>query len=702
QLLQQENKAQVFWDVDKFYLTDEDQEAGVFIRKHFSKLNTTKEPKWIENSLQEQEKLFYEIECSGNILQTKAFNNFFNQETISASEDTVIVLADEKLLLPLLSSLPEKLSGVNVTMGFPLKDAPLSSFILKYIRLFYHIKSDVESHNFYYKEFFELLKEPFISDFLEKKYNLTVNDVEQIFIKNRIIYFKITDLANLIASEKQIIATEFYDLFRFKELTLHQLLEKLKQLIRLKRELLNEELVIDKIELEILFEWNKLLVQLQNTLKTNQYISSVKSLLYVLNQMLPGYKIDFYGEPLSGIQIMGMLETRNLDFENVLMLSVNEGVLPKGKPVQTFIPFEVKKHFDLPTVYEKDAIFAYHFYRLLQYPETIALFYNNEKDELGSNQEKSRFIHQILNDLPKFKHHKLIYNAADKTLNEISKKVKITPEIREQIIAYLTSDKGVSPTALNTFLDCPLDFYFKYILKIKEQDTLEENIEASTMGTIIHNALKELYQNKIGHTLTANDIEVFEKRVPEIVQQLFKNEFKNENYYRFGQNKIIYEFTHKIIYNFLEEEKKQLQSTEIKILGLEENISSSIELKIKGEKISIKLNGQIDRIDEINGQLRIVDYKTGKDKNDKKYVFQLKIYTLLYFLVNGRLPNNSGLLFLINKEPKFKSILKKKEEINQDFIEAVKEEIEEIIDKMLNAEYFSHNEKATYCILCEK
>ena len=280
--------------------------------------------------------------------------------------------------------------------------------------------------------------------------------------------------------------------------------------------------------------------------------------------------------------------------------------------------------------------------------------------------------------------------------------MKITPEIREQIIAYLTSDKGVSPTALNTFLDCPLDFYFKYILKIKEQDTLEENIEASTMGTIIHNALKELYQNKIGHTLTANDIEVFEKRVPEIVQQLFKNEFKNENYYRFGQNKIIYEFTHKIIYNFLEEEKKQLQSTEIKILGLEENISSSIELKIKGEKISIKLNGQIDRIDEINGQLRIVDYKTGKDKNDKKYVFQLKIYTLLYFLVNGRLPNNSGLLFLINKEPKFKSILKKKEEINQDFIEAVKEEIEEIIDKMLNAEYFSHNEKATYCILCEK
>jgi RecB family exonuclease len=701
QLLQHENKAKVFWDVDSFYIKDYDQEAGLFIRKHLDKLNKNDEPKWISSNLQTQKKIFNEIECSGNILQTKALSKYLTSENTPNNDNTVIVLADEKLLIPVLSSLPENIKNVNVTMGFPLKETPLTSFILKYIRLFYHVLASIENHEFYFKDFFDIINEPFFTDLLKKKFNLTVSQLENLFIQNQIVYFTLSELKELLQSElKTEDIQEFIQLFDLELLSIEQLLNNIKNIIYLKRAVLKEDNILEKIELETIFEWNRLIIQLQKTIKANAYIQSVKSLLFVLKQLLPQYKIDFYGEPLSGIQIMGMLETRNLDFSEVLMLSVNEGILPMSRITQTFIPYEVKKYFDLPTVYEKDAIFAYHFYRLLQYPEKIALFYNNEKDDLGANGEKSRFIHQILNDLPNFQHQKYIYHAETETLKNQNKKIIITPEIREQILAYLTSDKGISPSALNKFINCPLDFYFTYILGIREEESIEETIEANVMGSIIHNVLEELYKQNKGKVLTEADIKLYKNQLPKLIQEQFKLKYKNANYYKYGQNKIIYELTQTLIKNLLEQENNSLKSNEIKIIALEERFKLPHTINIKNKELTINLTGIIDRIDTENGDTRIIDYKTGSNKISDEYKFQLKLYTLMYYLRYNQLPQKTGIIFLIDKHPKFTEV-NKNNSINTETIDLIKNEITDVIDQMLNLDYYEHNTKAKYCLMCE-
>ncbi len=703
--LRQNNQARIFWDIDEFYLKDAEQEAGVFIRKHLKNiaLHTREDIKWISRNLQTENKVLNEIECNGNILQAKALHDFCVNENISPDEETVIVLADESLLLPVLSSLPEQVAQVNVTMGLPLKDTPLTSFMLKYIRLFYHVTAGLEKHNFYYKDFFEVLNEPFFSILLDKKFGLTVKEIQEIFRENNLIYFTLQDLHQAFSEKKTDEMLDFYRLFQFSEtVSVTQIIDKLKHILYLKRTVLDTQKTIDSIELEVIFEWNKLLVQLQDIIRKNQCIRTVKSLLFVLKQLLPQHRIDFYGEPLAGIQVMGMLETRNLDFSQVLMLSVNEGILPFGKTAQTFIPFEVKKHFGLPTHYEKDAIYAYHFYRLLQYPEKITLFYNNEKDELGAGGEKSRFIHQIINDLPNFSVTKKIYHAANTTSETLVKRIKNTAEIREKIIEYLTHPKGVSPSALNTFMNCPLDFYNKYILGIKENENIEENIEANVMGDIIHSTLEKLYTPYINNILTESIISKCLQEYSGVLQQEFTGKFKNKNYYRYGQNKIIYELTNTMIYNFLQFEKQAAKKNQTVILGLEKKIKEEIQINYQGQPLTIFLTGKIDRIEQYNDHLRIIDYKTGRaqDSLSKAYRFQLQYYAYLYFLQNQKLPNSSGLYYLSQKSPKLVSLLPKNEVLNQEYIQLIEEEIQTVILSILETEYFEHNSKSNYCVIC--
>ncbi len=704
-VLLQHNQAKIYWDIDEFYLHDTEQEAGVFIRKHLKniKLNAREEVKWISRNLQTENKVLHEIECNGNVLQAKALHDVCINEKISPDEETVIVLADESLLLPVLSSLPEQVEQVNVTMGLPLNDTPLTSFVLKYIRLFYYATTDLEKHNFYYKDFFEVLNEPFFSVLLDKKFGLTINEIQTVFRENNLIYFTLQDLHQAFSDKKNDEMPAFYHLFQFSEtVSIAQIIDKLKHILYLKRTVLDTQKTIDSIELEIIFEWNKLLVQLQDIIRKNQCIHTVKSLLFVLKQLLPQHRIDFYGEPLAGIQVMGMLETRNLDFSQVIMLSVNEGILPFGKHTQTFIPFEIKKHFGLPTHYEKDAIYAYHFYRLLQYPEKITLFYNNEKDELGSGGEKSRFIHQIINDLPNFKVTKKTYHAANTTSKNISKRIQNTSGIREKIIAYLTNPKGVSPSALNTFTNCPLDFYNKYILGIKENENIEENIQANVMGKIIHNTLEKLYMPYLNNRLTESIMAKCLQEYTGVLQQEFTGKFKNENYYRYGQNKIIYELTDTMIYNFLQFEKQASKKNEVIILGLEKQIKEAIQIDYEGQSLTIFLTGKIDRVEQYNNQLRIIDYKTGRAQSglSPAYRFQLQCYAYLYFLQNQQLPNASGLYYLSQKSPKFTSMLKRNETLNQEYIQSVEQEIQTLIVSILQTEYFEHNSKSEYCAIC--
>jgi hypothetical protein len=288
---------------------------------------------------------------------------------------------------------------------------------------------------------------------------------------------------------------------------------------------------------------------------------------------------------------------------------MNEGFLPSGKSNNSFIPFDVKREVGLPTYHEKDAIFSYHFFHLIQRAKTIYILYNTETDDFGSG-EQSRFITQLeilQNKLPNHTLNKIIVspNVINDTL-EI-KLIEKSDEIVKQINEV--AKKGFSPTTLTSYINNPIDFYKQKILKIKQVNEIEETVASNTLGTIIHKTLEELYIPYAGKYLLLNDIKKIKKEASKTIKKYFK--FENENGdITTGKNLIIFEIAKQYIQNFLNQENKLLKDgKQLKIIALEKDIE--IDLSIKGIKFPIKVKGQIDRIDELDGALRIIDYKTG-------------------------------------------------------------------------------------------
>ncbi len=300
-----------------------------------------------------------------------------------------------------------------------------------------------------------------------------------------------------------------------------------------------------------------------------------------------------------------MLETRVLDFENIILTSTNEGVLPAGSQQNSFIPFDVKLAFGLPTYREKDAIFSYHFFRLIQRAKNIFILYNTEHDAFGSG-EKSRFVTQLEMMRSDIVHKNIAPKVipSKTTLKEVSKNEATLARLKELAI------KGISPSALTNYLHNPISFYKQKILKIKEYDEVEETVAFNTLGTVVHEALDELYTPFVGKFLSQEIVTEMQKGAKDLVTKHFKLQFKNGDLTT-GKNRLIFEVANRFVANFLSKEVDLLKGdkNQLKIIATEENLAA--EIKIEGIDFPIKLHGQVDRVDELNGVLRIIDYKTG-------------------------------------------------------------------------------------------
>jgi len=289
------------------------------------------------------------------------------------------------------------------------------------------------------------------------------------------------------------------------------------------------------------------------------------------NQILKNERLSFQGEPLHGLQLMGMLETRALDFETVIITSVNEGILPGGKNEFSFIPFDVKKYFGLPTYQEKDAIFSYHFQRLLLRAKTVYLIYNTETDGYGAG-EKSRFLTQLEINNPAIA-KKIIspkLQQTKSTLLEIQK----TPEVLERLKTVFS--EGISPSALANYIYNPISFYEQKVLKIKEVDEVEETIAANTMGTVIHDVLEHMYKPFIGKFVIKDHIVGMRKSINELLNIYFEKHYLKGNI-ETGKNKLIFEVSKKYIQNFLKAELNEInQNKQLKIIALEERMETRL------------------------------------------------------------------------------------------------------------------------------
>lgn len=636
-----EGLAETLWDTDSYYLNDDEQEAGSFIRKYINreKLFNKKEFRWKENLLLTEEKNITIIGVAKDVGQAKTAGDILQkaaEKGINFSE-TALVLADENLLFPVLHSLPDEVK-VNVTMGYPLKNHPLTG-LFQTVFSMQETAEKLGNNGFYFRDVLHLFSQPYFIA-LTADNRRWVKLREEYIRNNNRVFICFGDVAKDAGSSMLLVETLFSSWKGSPVDAIHSLLQL--------SELLKNDFLKDKdrnaADAEFLFELQKVITQLQTWLIEGNEVKEIKTLALLFKRLVSAATLPFYGEPLTGLQIMGMLETRTLNFENVILLSASEGFLPASGRSHSFIPYEIKKQYGIPVTNDKDSIFAYHFYRLLQRAKNIHILYNTEPGDLGGG-EKSRFIRQLLSELPS-NNKNLKITELLMTLPASSKAVDdtITVEKNEAIMQRLLqmAEKGFSPSALNTYKTCKLQFYFQNVVKLSESEEVEETLEVDTFGTIIHAVLEELYKPLEGSEITKADIKEMEPRIEEITKKAFISVYKSEETAT-GKNLISLRIAQRYVERFLKTEIEFIETRHVVSLLTTEQ---KLEGKININGLVVNLRGTADRIDKLDNHIiRVIDYKTGKAapkeitvKNfadlafspDLNKAFQLFFYVWLY------------------------------------------------------------------------
>ncbi len=588
------NLASIYWDSNP-NLFNNANEAGVFLRKYKTTWAYYKKAPflWMDETNLEERNIEF-IGAPKNITQIKYAGELLSK--FENHQNTALVLADENLLALTLNSLPNSVKNINITMGYPLKDIPFSNLFEKLFKL--HLNQQKfnkkTQHQFYYKDVLNLLNDPF----LNKLHGETLQKIVAKLKSENTIFLSKKAIEDCISNPEKEQLENVLILFTFSN-NVNTIIKQCSNLINVLKN------YVDGVDKEYLYRFYTVFKQLETLNGSYNHITNLKTLAQFYNQLLNNEKLAFQGEPLKGLQLMGMLETRALDFETVIITSVNEGILPGSKNENSFLPFDVKKYFKMPTYQEKDAIFSYHFQRLLQRAKNVYLIYNTETDGYGSG-EKSRFLTQLEINNPSIK--KTIINPKVQKHEEILLQIEKTPDVINKLKAVFT--KGISPSALATYIYNPISFYEQKVLEIRDDDEVEETIAANTMGSVIHDVLEQLYKPFIGVFLSKENIVQMQQQTPELLIKFFEKHYKKGNI-ETGKNKLIFEVCKNHINRFLKQELSLIhKGNKLKILALEAKLNCNII--IEGIGFSINLRGIVDRIDELNGSTRIIDYKTGK------------------------------------------------------------------------------------------
>ena len=729
--LVKDKKATIIWDADKYYLDNVNYEAGLFLRKNFS--NSWLDTKTnIGNYFNDIPKHIDIVAVPKQMGQAQVVSHQLNQwiKQGKSLNKTAVVLADESLLFPILNQLPEDVKHVNITMEYPLRLSPIYDLIDNLISLHQSTKKAGASSSFYFADVFKILQNS-----LFKKYYKSFDPTIQL----QFIIQKIID-KNYVWLNNKVLAELFLENYKYIENLFNswsnssQGISAMSQIISVFNSSDNEALQLSSTEKEYLHVFTKYFNRLQSLIQTHNYLDSLLTLKSLYKQIIGAASVPFIGEPLQGLQIMGVLETRTLDFENIILLGVNEGVLPSGKSANSFIPNDLKRYHGMPLYGDKDAVYAYHFYRILQRASNVLITYNTEHSVLGSG-EKSRFITQLQFELKKYNQQHTIteqmlsggaLSASNRNVISISKtELNLAP-----IIKKLTTNSqydGLSPSALISYKDCALRFFFRYGVGIKETEDVEESAEANTQGSILHESLEMLYKPFIGRVLTEENIKECLSKTEECVNLIFQNYFSQRES-QFGKNflqqKVLYEYVNKLLRNDLKLIQNSKKTNELlSLIDLEKTLSASLTIDINGVETLVYLKGSADRIDKLGNNIRVIDYKSSVKTDDKfkftnfedlfkdsKYNKMLQLFMYAWLVVKNNLAKPEELQPCIipfkkfEEQPKFiledvkgGSILNFTSELLEEFETHLKFEILEMIS---DETYFTQTKDEDKCEYC--
>lgn len=589
--LLQWNKAQCFFQADRYYFNDERQEAGKFLRNHktWKEFDDDRAFQWIEDDFNQPKKIkVYEV--SGNVTQTKVLPEIFKEINNKTYSNTAVVLLDENLL-PASLDVMHDVDNLNITMGFPLKNLSFSNAVK---RLFY-LQKQLEKNklSYYYRDVFPILEElpksvedeQIINDFKAK-----IEERNIVYISRKLLHELLGGLSYYGILQKATGTNGYLDM-------LIGFCQQVKWL------------EIDDIQYENVSHFENAFRIIKNQLTPYNIEIKMETLEILINQHINSESIDFQGEPLRGLQIMGLLETRLLNFENVILLSVNEGKLPLGNSQNTYIPFDIRRFFDLHTFLENDSIYAYHFYRLIQDAKNVHLLYNALSSGVNTG-EKSRFITQIEMESSHDIEHLIIENSSEPITTKPIEIAK-THIVQQRLQKW---KEKVSASHLTSYLYNPIDFYLSKILNTSETDEIEEELSIKNYGNLVHYSLQEVYEVLKGKVLKESDLKNSVKAIDEYINTAIEKLKHQPEFYEKGMNYIHKAIAKKVIENVLNHDLELIkQGNKLEIIDIERRFEN-IDFPLEGND-KISFFGFIDRIDKLNGTLRIIDYKTAKIKN---------------------------------------------------------------------------------------
>ncbi|MEQ9406003.1 MAG: PD-(D/E)XK nuclease family protein [Cyclobacteriaceae bacterium] len=606
----QHHNAEVLWDIDDYYMSSDLQESGSFLRKYKNDtLLGSSFPKEIPARIN-QPKDVTVTGVSLEIGQAKAIGEKV-QQLIRTGEATVdeivVVLPQDYMLFPVLNALPDEVDKLNVTMGYPLKETPLFGLLEASIEVLEHSQLSADNGlTFYHKPTIDVLSHPYLFRKDKDPLDKLVKDIKK---NNQIRVFH----QDILKIQSTVLNT----IFRQPKED-----ENLAKYLRSIVEILGQQ-VVERfgLEREYLYHFQQLLSRLDEILSSQSVKIDYKTFKSLFRKAARSTKIPFSGEPVEGLQVMGVLETRNLDFKYVFMLNMNEDIFPASQRNGSFMPYRIRKAFDLPTFEVQDAIYAYLFYRLFQRSEQLSFYYNMYAD-FGLSGEVSRFIRQIEQESElEVKRQKLSNTIQVKEHHPIT--IEKTDDILQKLEYY--TDQGLSKlsaSALNVYFDCRLKFYFKYVLRLFTKDELVDELDARNFGNVLHMALEFLYQDVVkdrpNRMVDKNDFFRLSNSVDGAIEKAFRKHFGMGDKRRFelkGRNVVMAEIIRKFVDKILYLDEKYAPF-EVVSLEKEENYKCSLTIQPDGKAYQVNLGADIDRVDRKDGTVRVIDYKSGRDDKE--------------------------------------------------------------------------------------
>ena len=633
--LNEAGKAMFYWDYDTFYLNKTPHEAGEFIRRNLRDFPSELPASFFDNLNQPKEVTFIESPTENG--QVRYLPQWIRENLTSQEKETAVVLCNEALLQPVLHALPDNVKHINITMGFPLSQTPAYSFVNALMEL--HTSGyNPNNGRYLFAEVISVLKHPYT-----RQLSPEAEKLEQTLTRDNRFYPLPSEL-------KQDNVLELLFTPRRNNLDLCSMLsEALKEVaVIYQQQAASHSDAFDQLYRESLFKTYTLVNRFHTLIESKELNVQAGTFQRLLTRVMSSSSIPFHGEPAIGMQVMGVLETRNLDFRHLIMLSVNEGQLPKAGGDSSFIPYNLRKAFGMTTIDHKIAVYAYYFYRLMQRAEKVTLVYNTATDGINRG-ELSRFMLQFLIEWGYPVLRKQL-EAAQSPQDSTPIIIEKTPDVMERMKSVFDIRNNpkalISPSALTCYLDCPLKFYYKYVALLSAPDEVTADIDSAKFGSIFHYAAEHIYKDLTAHgkLISRENLETLlkdEVRLQTYVDNGFKelffnlppNEQPEYNGIQLINSAVIVKYIQQLLRN-------DLRYAPFTFIGSEQRIFENIEICTSTGDIQSRIGGIIDRIDSKGESLRIVDYKTGGDADtpanvqslfipDKKrsnYVFQTFLY----------------------------------------------------------------------------